>query len=285
LKIIAPRLATALVVVLGIALVGYIDYITGSEIRIFPLYYLPIVLAAWKFRRTGAVLASLLASGAWLASLLVADHKYSSNLIWTINTVTQAIAFLVVSMLVAKLHDVIAREEALGRIDLLTELCNVRGFNEQADRVLALCNRYARPVTLAFIDIDNFKNVNDTLGHSAGDLLLRKVATVLKASFRSSDIIARFGGDEFVVLLPETEADHASALLEKLRLRLLGLPEFKDSSVSASIGAIAYSNAPEQSSDMIKRADTLMYTVKRTGKNRVMLEKAPPWMTANRQSS
>ncbi|MEZ5572424.1 MAG: diguanylate cyclase [Halioglobus sp.] len=272
MKAAPPRALTAMLVFVGIAVVGYLDYLSGNEIRIFPLYYLPIILAAWVFRWPGALIASLLASFAWLISLLETGNGYSNGYIWVINTFTQGVAFLMVSLLVAKLREFIEREQVLGRTDPLTQLYNTRAFNEQTNLVLGLCHRYSRPVTLAFIDLDNFKNVNDTLGHAQGDALLRKVASVLQSSFRSSDIIARLGGDEFAVLFPETEAEHAGAMLERLRQRLIEIPELKTSAVSASIGAIAYVIAPEHPNEMLKRADALMYSVKKAGKNRVMLD-------------
>lgn len=256
----------------GIAAIGVIDFLTGIEIRVFPLYFLPIILAAWHLGKPGAAWASFSATIAWAASMYVGGRSYSHWSIWTINFFTQGIAFLVVAMLVAKVREALLRERSLSRTDPLTGLANSRAFYEQARGILALCNRNSRPVTLAYVDLDNFKQVNDSLGHQQGDALLCEVANVFSECLRSSDIPARVGGDEFIILLPETAASDAHAALEKIQRRLVQDPRFQRCAVTASIGAVAYAHAPDDLDGMIKAADNLMYQVKGASKNNVKVE-------------
>lgn len=264
----------AILVLAGILLVGYVDYLTGTEIRIFPLYFLPLVLGAWHFGRSGGIVFSLIAAVVWAVSLYEAGRNYSADYIWGVNLVTQGSAFLVVTLLVAWLRDGLEREKALSRTDSLTGLANSRSFYEQAGAALSLCQRNLRPVTLAYIDLDNFKKVNDTLGHEKGDEILQKAAEVMVSSLRASDVIARIGGDEFVVLLPETGAEDAKVALEKLRSRMTMTPQFQVTAVSPSIGAVAYLQATAQLGDMLKAADELMYQSKAAGKNRLTIKVA-----------
>lgn len=258
--------------IIGTFIIGIIDYFTGIEIRIFPLYFIPILIAAWYIGKAGALSVCLLVTVVWISSMYLGGRHYSHDYIWAINFVTQGSAFVVVALLIVELRDALKRERALSRTDTLTGLSNSRSFYEKASSVLSLCHRNRRPITLAYVDLDNFKHANDTLGHLHGDDLLCKVADVFNENLRSSDLIARMGGDEFVILLPETTAENARIVLEKVRQHLVQAPQFQICSVTASIGAISYSQAPLDVELMLKSADELMYKVKNASKNRVFVE-------------
>lgn len=176
------------------------------------------------------------------------------------------------TLLVSWLNAALQRERALSRTDALTGLNNSRSFYEQAGAVLSLCQRNMRPATLAYIDLDNFKRVNDTLGHQKGDELLQKAAQIMQQSLRASDVIARLGGDEFAVLLPESSAEEARIALDKVRSRITQAPQFQVCQVSPSIGAVNDSRAAMPLDDLIKAADDLMYQVKQRGKNAVQVQ-------------
>jgi diguanylate cyclase (GGDEF)-like protein len=256
-------------VILGIIVVGCIDYITGIEVRVFPLYFLPLVMAATIFGKRGAVAASILASLVWVASHALGGRVYSHSYIWAINFLSQGTVFLIVSILIAKLRDAHTHEHALSRTDSLTGLMNSRAFHEQAGAALALCHRHKRSATLAFMDLDNFKNVNDTAGHQTGDKLLQMVAQTISPVLRASDFVARVGGDEFVLFLPETDDFQAKVALEKIREQLMHTEAFRAYAISVSIGAVVYSQAPPRIGEMLTEADALMYSVKAAGKNAV----------------
>jgi|CXWL01.1.fsa_nt_gi diguanylate cyclase (GGDEF)-like protein len=255
-----------------IALVGWIDYFSGAELRVYPLYYAPISLLAWNVGRRGAGMGALLSATAWLAGNYLAGRNYSIAGVWLANGLVQAASFGIVGFLISALNEALVRERALSRTDPLTSLLNSRAFHEDGSRVLDLCRRRNHAITMAYLDLDNFKAMNDTQGHDAGDETLRKVADILRSSTRPSDICARLGGDEFAVLLPETDADEATVALERLRLlvavRLGAMPV----AVTCSLGAVVFRKAPERTADMISATDRLMYAAKAMGKNRLNLK-------------
>lgn len=258
--------------VVGIAIIGAVDFLSGFELRVFPLYYFPISLLAWHYGRTGAAVAALLSAGVWVGSNWLAGLQYSQPIIWVGNTLMQAFSFALVGALIASVGASLRRERGLSRTDALTQLLNGRAFFEESERMLALCRRKGRPATLAYVDLDNFKAVNDTRGHQAGDDLLERVATLIRTSLRPSDIVARLGGDEFAILMPETGADGATLALERLRGLLAELGAREACVVTASIGAATYASVPDDLEEMVHAADVCMYAAKGEGKNRLHLE-------------
>lgn len=169
----------------------------------------------------------------------------------------------------SQINLVLQREKELARTDVLTGLANRRSFYESLQMERSRTVRYGRPITLAYVDLDNFKRVNDTLGHSVGDELLVCVASLLRNTLRASDLVGRLGGDEFAVLLPETGAQAAESLLQKLALVLNDAMRARNWPVTFSIGAAAFLDNPVPVEEMIRTADELMYSVKKSGKNRI----------------
>jgi diguanylate cyclase (GGDEF)-like protein len=201
-----------------------------------------------------------------------AGRVYSEPYIWVINFITQGIAFVIVSMVYTDLTAALEREKIYSRTDLLTGLLNSRSFHEESAAILNLCNRNILPITLAYIDLDNFKYANDTLGHSHGDKLLTIVSSIFKSNLRSSDLAARIGGDEFAILLPTDSTAGAHCVLEKIRRLIEESPELAKTNVTASIGGVTCTNFSNDLEMLIKTADELMYKVKKKGKNHVIVE-------------
>lgn len=166
-----------------------------------------------------------------------------------------------------------AQERAM--TDQLTGLLNRYGLQHTLARENAEARRYNRPLSCVLIDIDNFKTINDTYGHASGDLTLQQIAGVLREAVRGSDTVFRYGGEEFLMLLPETDLDGALALAEKIRLAASERP-FGDGShvfnLTLSAG-VAGLYVEESGHDMIARADMALYRAKGQGRNRV--ESAP----------
>jgi diguanylate cyclase (GGDEF)-like protein len=258
--------------ILGIALIGGLDYYSGIELRIFPLYYVPIALLAWHDGRSGAWVGTILSTATWAGVNLLAGLRFTHPGMWAANSLMQGTSFAVVGVLIATLRAALIRERGLSRTDPLTSMLNSRAFHEQAARILALCRRAERPVTVACIDLDNFKTINDTLGHQAGDHLLKTVAGLLHSTLRPSDVAARLGGDEFVVLLPETGPRDAANVLERMRAALSDTLAAGGSLVTASIGGVTFMRAPEQIEDLVHQSDLRMYVAKNAGKNCVEYE-------------
>ncbi len=168
-----------------------------------------------------------------------------------------------------QLRAALEHEKELSRIDFLTQVANRRAFYEMAEFESKRSRRYQRPISLAYIDIDNFKQVNDRMGHEVGDRLLVAVAASIQKSVRETDLVARVGGDEFVLLLPETAAEPAQIVLGKVRNNLLDAMERNAWPVTFSIGLATFPTPPDSVDAMVKFADDLMYSVKNSGKDRI----------------
>jgi diguanylate cyclase (GGDEF)-like protein len=168
-----------------------------------------------------------------------------------------------------RLKTLLANEQELSRVDPLTMVFNRRGFYESLEKERVRTVRYHRPVTLGYIDVDNFKKMNDTYGHTMGDELLIAVAAAVRTNLRTSDVVARLGGDEFAVLLPETDAIGSEQVLKKLRLKLLAATRERGWDVTFSIGAVTFLDPPDSVDVLVRLADETMYSVKARGKDNV----------------
>lgn len=167
------------------------------------------------------------------------------------------------------------REAMLGRNDALTGVMGLRAFREGAAMLFRLASRTGMPSALGFLDLDNLKQVNDSLGHAEGDRVLACVGATLAASTRSADLVARLGGDEFAVLLPNTGMESARILFDRLHQRLQDAMRERGWPVGFSVGVAVFPSLPPGESDAISYADGLMYRAKRGGKNRVVYAEFP----------
>ncbi len=175
-----------------------------------------------------------------------------------------------------ELQTTLLREQELADTDMLTSVNNRRRLYELAELEFEIAVRYQQPLSIIMFDIDHFKRVNDTFGHAAGDQILQQVAQVANAQLRAADIIGRYGGEEFVIVLPMTSAEHAYPLAERLRqeVEALRVPTEKgDAAVTISIGIVEMSqNQPTISvENLIRRADEAMYTAKQAGRNQTKI--------------
>lgn len=245
---------------------GYVDYITGPDYSLAIIYFIPVFLAAWFGSRWAGVVISFFAAAGWLLAELYGKkvHEYPVVLYW--NDFMELLSFLFVSYIISALKNSLEQQKLSARIDHLTGIPNRRHFYDLANLELNVSRRYGHPVTVMYLDIDNFKTVNDTQGHSAGDLLLRQVSGTIKEHIRKADVVARLGGDEFALLLPETGSEAARAVVDKVWGNLKVIVQ-SDWPVTFSIGMITYLTPPATVDELIRRADEVMYDVKRQGKN------------------
>jgi diguanylate cyclase (GGDEF)-like protein len=166
------------------------------------------------------------------------------------------------------------RLRQLSRVDALTGVINRATFEQEMHGALALAQRSETPTALLFLDLDHFKTINDTHGHAVGDAVLVAVARALEERMRASDRVGRWGGEEFLVLCPDTDGPGARALAETLRRTIAAIPREGGFRVSVSIGVAVSPPGVERAESLVSRADAALYRAKAAGRDRVVL--APP---------
>jgi diguanylate cyclase (GGDEF)-like protein len=252
-----------------VVLIGFVDYITGPFISFSLFYLIPITIVAWFTSRWSALWVCVICGSAWLFDDMATNHLYPSQVYGYWNAGMRVAIFVFVAWILTALRHALDHERDLARTDALTRVANRSAFYDVADTEIQRARRYRRPLSLAYIDVDRFKEINDTLGHSTGDALLRSVAESLNTNLRAEDLVARLGGDEFAVLLPETGADPALIAIQKARRRLMETVAQNGWDATFSIGIASYELPPETVDELIRSADVLMYEVKASTKNAI----------------
>jgi diguanylate cyclase (GGDEF)-like protein len=248
---------------------AWIDRASGPELSLAALYLGPVALIAWFFGRTQGRAWCLLVGAASLLAELTTPGASTAPTVVAWNTAAVMMLSLVVVEVLTRLHQSLELERDLARTDALTGVANTRSFKELAEAELERARRYGRTFTLACFDLDHFKNVNDTLGHAAGDRLIHDVGQAIRRRLRKVDIVARLGGDEFAVLLPETNAAAAAVALEHIRETLQAVTDDYGPDVTASFGAVTFASAPRSVEEMLQLADVAMYQAKNAGRDRI----------------
>ena len=251
--------------ILSIIGAGMLDHHTGPELKLSLFYFAPLFLAIWLINGKAGYVLSFVSGLSWFAAdvLFRPSPLRPFHDTWNLFAITGT--FLVFSYLAVALKNEFAETLALARVDPLTGLLNRRAFMDMAAAELLRSRRFGKPLTVAYLDIDNFKAMNDKMGHSAGDQVLVGMARTIRVNLRVTDGMARLGGDEFAIILPELDGRRAKLVLRKLELSLHGLARTSGWPVSFSMGAITFLEPPSVES-MIHRADEMMYDVKRNGK-------------------
>ncbi len=249
-------------------LIGYLDYVTGYELSFTAFYVLPIAILSLSSGYAAGVAAAFLSAAVRTATDLMNGHPYSLPVYIYWNAFMRLMLFASIAVILVALKSLADKERALARTDALTGANSSRAFRDLLAAEVKRASRYRRRFTVAYLDLDNFKSVNDSRGHAEGDILLRTVAQVLRARIRGTDTLGRLGGDEFAILFPETDSRQARSVVEKLRTDLLAEMRFHGWSVTVSIG-VRTEEAPNDAEEVIRRADDLMYRAKRNGKNAI----------------
>lgn len=253
-----------------------------SFIPLFCLAMLYMGLAALKWQRRTALLfvfatvASVL--GALVSSLTVWGWLPHTRLGFHAVELGMVVDAILLALALAEQvrFNQRARQtaEAAARVDPLTGLANRRGFEATASTLWATSQRHERPLSVLMIDLDNFKAINDRHGHPLGDELLRRIARLMQANWRDTDVLARWGGEEFIVLMPDTDLDGACAVAERFRAacRTLAVVANGESvSVTLSIGATSRSEREHSLDALIAEADRHLYRAKREGRDRICM--------------
>lgn len=262
-----PRFRVFGVALLLLLVVGWLDYLTGSYLFFDIFYLVPITIAAWFVGRNIGFSFALASALIIFMTNWNAEGDFGIE-VW--NFAARFAFFMLFSQLSSVLGTKLESETKLARTDFLTGASNARAFYDQAEMEISRSKRSGQPLSMAYIDLDNFKKVNDARGHSEGDKVLKIVVSILKQSLRASDLVARLGGDEFAILLPETDYPQSKMLAQRLRAELLKTSEHYGWPVTFSMGMLTCPEAPPDLQSMIDKADALMYKVKASGKNAVL---------------
>jgi diguanylate cyclase (GGDEF)-like protein len=256
--------------VVGVLLLGVIDWVSGPLYSLIIFYLAPLIAVTWYASRVVGYTLAGLSAAIWFVTQLLdpAPAVTSGIIVW--NTAMRALVYAVVVALTTRLRRSLFLERELARTDPLTGLLNRRQFYVVLEAELRRAERWHRPFTLAYLDMDNFKQVNDRLGHNVGDFLLTTAATTLRSSVRTVDAVARVGGDEFVMLLVEADASAAQTVMRRVHKNVLEVLHIHGWPVSCSVGMITFDTPPDTVNSAITQADALMYEAKANGKGQVM---------------
>lgn len=257
---------------LALLAVAAFDYFSHFKLHLALLYALPILMLTWAAGRLFGALLSLIVCTMW-SVIDVTAGRYLENpklLYWEWGT--SLLGFLLLVLCLSTLRRMLEEAHFQSRKDTLTSLVNKGGFYQIVSAEMEVCRRYHRTLSIAYIDCDNFKMVNDKYGHHVGDDLLRVISKTMQRKLRSSDLPGRLGGDEFAIMLPETSAEACRMVVEMLQQRLLQEMTEHKWPVTFSVGIATFTRMPSSIEDMIRQADKLMYAVKNTSKGAIKQE-------------
>jgi len=242
---------------------------TSNELRLGILYVIPVLLATWH---DGVGWGIAFATFGALLRFSAGLDQMPETTALGIRALNEVAYLAVVGVAIAgmsQLRRTQRKLELLATHDPLTNVLNARAFSNELAQELGRHRRYGRPLALIYLDLDDFKKVNDAHGHATGDAVLRLVADAMRSAVRQADVVGRLGGDELGVLMPETDGAVAHAAASRLaagiRTVFRGTP-----SVTASVGVVAVSGTEAGTDELLRKADQAMYEAKRTGKDRVV---------------
>ena len=248
------------------ALVYVANILTPGPIKLGLLYLIPVLLVTWY---EGMLWGGIFAVATALLRMVIELEQVPEDtpVIALLNQLTFLAVAGIAMFGFRHIRRTQAQLEDLVIHDPLTRVYNAHAFEERLGQELKRTRRYGRPLSVLYLDLDDFKRVNDSHGHQTGDAVLKLVADAIRRAVRQADIVGRMGGDEFAVLMPETDGDLADAaaarLAKELREAFKGTP-----TVTASVGVVSCTRAEAGVDEVLRRADLAMYEAKRKGKDR-----------------
>lgn len=277
-----PKILVFVVGFIIVLIVGIIDYVTGFEFRFSVFYVIPIFLVTWFTDEKFGLIISGIGLLVWFYADLASGHVYSHHVFHIWNFLITLIYFVIITILLITLKKTMERERELARKDFLTGAANSLSFYDLLQNEINRLNRYHHPFSVAYIDLDNFKMVNDQWGHSAGDKVLASIVGTISKICRKTDVVARLGGDEFAVMFPETDQHKVKIIVKKLQNSLLKKMKSNDWNVTFSMGVLTILAHPPTAREIVRLTDELMYSVKNEGKNNVKFSVYPGLMSSKK---
>lgn len=255
-------------------ILAFVRVATEAEFAFASAVILPVIAIAWFVSKKEGLIFSALAAVVWVSADIEADREFSATWIPWVNGLTRFGVYALVTYLTSSLREVLLREYGMARQDALTGLLNRRAFFDSGVIETGRAKRYGHPLGIVFLDLDDFKRLNDTRGHEVGDMAIKAVGSTLTRILRDADIVGRLGGDEFAVVLPETSFQSATEAGYKIENMInIALRDF--SPVSVSVGVAWFKDVSDHFQDMVNAADGLMYEIKRAGKHGMRSEQFP----------
>ena len=270
-----PRWSTHPLLLAGTGIVTVLVSVGGgrSASVSFSFFYLWVVMYALLFFAAAAAAAQIVLAGAAYAAVTASLPSIAASF-----SAVEPLTLIGVIGTSGAVVVMLARARENNEVDPLTRAANRRGLDHALDSALLQAAARDEPFVLAFIDIDHFKQINDSQGHQAGDQVLIRLADAWRASLRKGDVLARFGGDEFVVLLPDCAPEEAVTIVERLRAAA-------GEGVTCSVGAAGWQRG-DSASMLLTRADAALYEAKSRGRNRAVMARPPvPLGQSVRQSA
>ena len=258
-------------ILLLILIFGWLDLFTGYEYSFSVFYLLPVSIAAWFDHKSILILTIILSGATWFYADVSSGHLYANSLAPYWNIFVRFVFFSIVALLVLKVRRDFAAMTIMAMQDSLTSLSNTRAFNLEYQLIRQKKSNDDQKIAVAIIDLDCFKNVNDSYGHSQGDVVLVEFSKLLKETSRKTDIVARLGGDEFVVILKNTDMHSIQNYEKRLRSSFEQSKLKQKFGVDFSMGVGIFNDLPENLDDATHLADQLMYQSKQAGKSQTTM--------------
>jgi len=263
-----PQGAPVVIGTILVSAIAALDWTTGPSISVALLYAVAVIAVTWVGTRRHGMLVAALAGAESLWAHVLADGGLAATALW--NAFTRLGVLVVLVSLVAALRVSLIEQRHRAMTDGLTGALNRRSFGLIAERERLRAGRTGTALSLAYFDLDEFKSVNDRLGHDVGDRLLRVFAASVRAGVRGTDALCRIGGDEFVLMLPDTDAREAVIVVDRVRRILAQCCSREAVDVTTSVGITTYRFPPSTVDAMIAGADKLMYQAKDRGGDTVV---------------
>lgn len=274
---LACRSAASLAALIAflVVVVALADFATGPLLSFSIFYIVPVALASWYAPRALIVMTCLVSTLTWYA-VEINSIAYDNAFVPLWNAAVRLAFFAITSMLLVALKTALQRQQELADIDGLTQVLNRRAFEQRCRYLFQLADRQCLPVSIGYLDVDNFKRANDVFGHRMGDAILAGIAAVLTRHLRDADIVGRLGGDEFAVALPDTGDADADRIMHRILSELRMTAEAHDWPVGFSLGIVVCQPPLPDLADALHYADRLMYDVKMQRTDGFVVEEYDP---------